>query len=83
MLEISAGVEQQLRVDVPKGDALAVTLMGAQGLKVTKASGDEWQKEAEVLSKTMRGQMVPPDIFDLALKERDAYRRSKTAGPGR
>lgn len=84
MLEISAGVEQQLRVDVPKGDALAVTLMGAQGLKVTKASGDEWQQEAEVLSKTMRGQMVPPDIFDLAVKERDAFRqRSKSASPAR
>ena len=84
MLEVSAGVEQQLRVDVPKGDSLAVTLMGAQGLKVTKASGDEWQQEAEVLSKTMRGQMVPPDIFDLALKERDAFRqRSKSASPAR
>jgi len=84
MLEIAAGVEQQLRVDIPKGDALAVTLMGAQGLKVTKASGDEWQQEAEVLSKTMRGQMVPPDIFDLAVKERDAFRqRSKSASPAR
>ena len=58
--------------------------MGAQGLKVTKASGDEWQQEAEVLSKTMRGQMVPPDIFDLAVKERDAFRqRSKSASPAR
>ena len=84
MLEVSAAVEQQLRVDVPKGDSLAVTLMGAQGLKVTKASGDEWQQEAEVLSKTMRGQMVPPDIFDLAVKERDAFRqRSKSASPAR
>jgi TRAP-type C4-dicarboxylate transport system substrate-binding protein len=78
MLEISSGVEQQLRVDVPKGDALAVTMMGAQGLKVTKASGAEWKQEAEVLSRTMRGQMVPPEIFDLALKEREAYRKSKT-----
>jgi hypothetical protein len=70
-------------VDVPKGDALAVTVMGAQGLKVTRATGAEWQREAEVLSKTMRGQMVPPDIFDLALKERDAYRQRKVAGAGR
>ena len=83
LLEVSAGVEQQLRVDVPKGDALAVTLMGAQGLKVTKATGAEWKQEAEVLSKTMRGQMVPPDIFDLAVKARDAYRQQKTAGAAR
>lgn len=79
MLRISAGVEQMLRVEVPKGDALAVAMMGAQGLKVTKATGDEWRQEAQVLLKSMRGQMVPPDIFDLAVKERDAYRKSKPA----
>jgi TRAP-type C4-dicarboxylate transport system substrate-binding protein len=79
MLKVSAGVEQQLRVEVPKGDALAVAMMGAQGLKVTKATGDEWRKEAEVLLRTMRGQMVPPDIFDLAVRERDAYRKSRPA----
>jgi TRAP-type C4-dicarboxylate transport system substrate-binding protein len=79
MLEVSAGVESQLRTDVPKGDALAVAMMGAQGLKVTKATGAEWRQEAEVLSKSMRGQMVPPDIFDLAVRERDAYRKSKPA----
>lgn len=83
MLEISAGVEKQLRTDVPKGDALAVAMMGAQGLKVTKATGPEWKQEAEVLSKTMRGQMVPADIFDLAVKERDAFRQSKPAAPAR
>jgi TRAP-type C4-dicarboxylate transport system substrate-binding protein len=79
MLKVSAGVEQMLRVEVPKGDALAVAMMGAQGLKVTKATGAEWRQEAEVLLKSMRGQMVPPDIFDLAVKERDAYRKSKPA----
>jgi TRAP-type C4-dicarboxylate transport system substrate-binding protein len=79
MLKISAGVEQMLRVEVPKGDALAVAMMGAQGLKVTKATGAEWRQEAGVLLKSMRGQMVPPDIFDLAVKERDAYRKSKPA----
>jgi TRAP-type transport system periplasmic protein len=83
MLKVSSGVESQLRTEVPKGDALAVALMGAQGLKVTKATGGEWREEAEVLSKTMRGQMVPPDIFDLAVKERDAYRKSKPAAATR
>jgi hypothetical protein len=27
----------------------------------------------------MRGQMVPADIFDLAVKERDAFRQQKAA----
>ena len=40
----------------------------------------EWRDEAEILSKTMRGQMVPQDIFDLAVKERDAFRQRKAAG---
>jgi hypothetical protein len=79
MMEISSGVEKQLQVDVPKQDALAVAMMSAQGLKVTKAAGAEWRDEAEILSKTMRGQMVPPDIFDMAVKERDAFRQRKAA----
>jgi TRAP-type C4-dicarboxylate transport system substrate-binding protein len=77
--EIALGVEKQLQVDVPKGDSLAVMLMSNQGLKVTKATGPEWQQLADSLGKTMRGQMVPPDIFDLALKERDAFRQRKAS----
>jgi TRAP-type transport system periplasmic protein len=79
--EIAMGVEKQLQVDVPKGDALAVMLMSNQGLKVTKATGPEWQQLADSLAKTMRGQMVPPDVFDLALKERDAFRQRKASAP--
>jgi TRAP-type C4-dicarboxylate transport system substrate-binding protein len=81
LLEIASGVEKQLQGDVPKQDAMAVTLMGTQGLKVTKATGSEWQQIAESLAKTMRGEMVPPDIFDLAVKERDAFRQRKTTAP--
>ena len=79
MLEIAAGVEKQLQTEVPKQDALAVAMMSAQGLKVTKAAGADWRNEAEILSKTMRGEMVPPDIFDMAVKERDAFRQRKAA----
>ncbi len=75
--EIAAGVEKQLQVDVPKQDTLAVTLMSSQGLKVTKATGPEWQQLADALAKNMRGQMVPQDVFDLAVKERDAFRQRK------
>jgi TRAP-type C4-dicarboxylate transport system substrate-binding protein len=76
-MDIAAGVEKQLQVDVPKQDALAVTLMGSQGLKVSKATGPEWQQLADALAKNMRGEMVPHDIFDLAVKERDAFRQRK------
>jgi TRAP-type C4-dicarboxylate transport system substrate-binding protein len=79
MTEISLKVEKQLQSDVPKQDGLATLLMQNQGLKVTKSSGPEWQQLADNLGQTMRGKMVPPDVFDLALKERDAFRQRKAA----
>jgi TRAP-type C4-dicarboxylate transport system substrate-binding protein len=79
LAEIAAGVEKHLQAEVPKQDGLAVMLMGNQGLKVTKATGPQWRQEADNLAKTMRGQMVPADIFDLAVKERDAFRQQKAA----
>jgi hypothetical protein len=53
--------------------------MSNQGLKVTKASGAEWTAQGEILAKAMRGEMVPPDVFDIAVKERDAFRQRKAA----
>jgi TRAP-type C4-dicarboxylate transport system substrate-binding protein len=81
MSEISLKVEKQLQADVPKGDGLATIVMQNQGLKVTKGTGPEWQQMADALGATMRGKMVPPDIYDLALKERDAFRARKAAAP--
>jgi TRAP-type C4-dicarboxylate transport system substrate-binding protein len=81
LIEISGRVERQLRTDVPKQDAFAVALMSQQGLKVTKASGPEWQQEAEALAKTMRGQMVPSEVFDAALAAREAFRRQQPLSP--
>ena len=74
------GVQQRLQDDVPKQDAAAVAEMTKRGLIVTQASGPEWRQEADALARTMRGEMVPPDMFDRALKARDAYRKQKQAG---
>jgi TRAP-type C4-dicarboxylate transport system substrate-binding protein len=79
LAEIGSAVDAKLRADVPKQDSLAVMLMSNQGLKVTKASGPEWTAQGEILAKAMRGQMVPPDVFDMAIKERDAFRQRKGA----
>ncbi|MGE3955419.1 MAG: TRAP transporter substrate-binding protein DctP [Vicinamibacterales bacterium] len=79
MSEISLKVEKQLQADVPKGDGLATLMMQNQGLKVTKGTGPEWQQLAASLGQTMRGKMVPQDIYDLAVKERDAFRQRKAA----
>lgn len=79
LTEISLKVEKQLQADVPKGDGLATLVMQNQGLKVTKGTGPEWQQLADNLGQTMRGKMVPPDVYDMALKERDAFRQRKAA----
>jgi TRAP-type C4-dicarboxylate transport system substrate-binding protein len=75
----AAGVEQRLRVEVPKLDANAVEQMTKRGLTVTKATGPEWRTQLDGLASTMRGEMVPPDIFDLAVKARDEFRKQKAA----
>ena len=77
LLEAASGVENRLREAVPKLDENAVAIMSKNGLTVTKATGPEWKTQLDSLTKTMRGQMVPNDIFDLAVKARDEYRKQK------
>jgi TRAP-type C4-dicarboxylate transport system substrate-binding protein len=77
--ESALAVEKRLEKDVPNAEKFAVALMAQQKLTVTKAEGPEWKTEAEKLAATMRGKMVPPEIFDLALKERDAFRQRKAS----
>ena len=81
LLEAASAVEKRLQADVPKQDQAAVAEMIKRGLTVTKASGPEWKAQIDSLAKTMRGEMVPPDIFDLATKERDAFRKQRGAAP--
>ena len=75
MLVAADGVEKRLQVEVPKLDANAIATMTKNGLTVTKAAGTEWRAQLDDLAKTMRGEMVPQDIFDLAAKARDEFRK--------
>jgi TRAP-type C4-dicarboxylate transport system substrate-binding protein len=77
LLASAAGVEKRLQIDVPKQDQAAVAELMKRGVTVTKANGAEWRTQADALAKTMRGEMVPPDIFDLATKARDEYRKGR------
>ena len=82
LLAAAAGVEARLRIEVPKLDASSVEAMQKRGLTVTKATGPEWRAQLDGLAKSMRGDSVPPDIFDLAMKARDEFRKQqKTAQP--
>jgi hypothetical protein len=54
--------------------------MSSRGLQVTTLDPKalaEFRGAADQLVKTMRGSMVPTDIYDLAIQERDAFRKSK------
>ena len=79
LLAASAGLQKRLQEDVPKQETASIAEMTRRGLVVTKASGPEWRAEVDKLAATMRGQMVPKDIYDLALKARDAYRKQHPA----
>ena len=81
LLESAAGVQKRLQAEVPKQDENAVAEMTKRGLTITKAEGPEWRTQLDNLAKTMRGEMVPPDIFDMATKARDEFRKQKAAQP--
>jgi hypothetical protein len=69
-----------VRTDVPKNDADAVKLMSTRGLQVitpdAKAAA-EFRAAGSQLASTMRGSMVPADVYDAAVQARDAFRASK------
>ena len=65
---------------MPKSDADSVKQMSARGLQVitpdAKAAA-EFRAAGSQLAATMRGTMVPADIYDAAVQARDAFRASK------
>ncbi len=72
--------ERRIMADAPKQDADSVATMKTRGLVVTtldaKATA-EFRAAAEKLTTTMRGNMVPADVYDLAVSERAAFRKTK------
>jgi len=72
--------EKRIMADAPKQDADSVTTMKTRGLEVTtldaKATAD-FRTAAEKLVPTLKGSIVPADIYDMAVQERDAFRKTK------
>lgn len=78
----TAALAMQKRVmsEVPSTDAEAVAAMQKRGLKVIPldaAARAQFEKAAEQLMPSMRGSIVPADIYDMAIKERDAFRQAR------
>jgi TRAP-type transport system periplasmic protein len=72
--------EARLLGDAAKLDETSIATMKTRGLTVTtpdpKAMAT-FRAEADRLVATIRGTLVPADIYDAALRERDAYRKMK------
>ena len=72
--------EKRFLGEAPKLDADSVATMKTRGLTVTtldpKAAA-EFRSEVEKYVKSMRGNIVPAEAYDVALKEREAYRKSR------
>jgi TRAP-type C4-dicarboxylate transport system substrate-binding protein len=71
-------LEHKLEVEVPRQDTSAVAEMMKRGLKVNAVSGTnatQFRQAAEEFANGMKGIRVPPDILELARRERDAYRQ--------
>jgi TRAP-type transport system periplasmic protein len=72
--------EKRFLGEAPKLDADSVATMKTRGLTVTTLdpkSATEFRAEVEKYVKSMRGNIVPAEAYDAALKERDAYRKSR------
>lgn len=77
MLEAAARAETQLFADVPRQDDEALDQMKARSLKVTESASGSWREVAEKFARTQRGTFVPADIYDQAVRERNAFRASR------
>ena len=77
MLAGGKRVEEALWIDVPRQDAQAIEEMKTRGLSVTtldQAAAAQFKGLADELTSSMRGEMVPTDVYDLALRERNSFR---------
>jgi TRAP-type C4-dicarboxylate transport system substrate-binding protein len=73
-------LEKRIMGEAPKLDEDSVVTMKARGLTVTTLDATQtaaFRVEAEKLVTTMRGNMMPADIYDAAVRERDAFRKRR------
>ena len=72
--------EKRFLGEAPKLDVDSINTMKTRGLTVNTPDAKQlaaFRAEADRLVTTMRGTLVPADVYDAALRERDAYRKTK------
>jgi TRAP-type transport system periplasmic protein len=79
VMAAATNAENRLLGEASKLDADSIATMKARGLTVNTPDAKTlatFRAESERLVTTMRGSLVPADVYDAALRERDAFRKS-------
>lgn len=76
LVESARAVENRLEQKIPAQDRDAVREMQQRALKVL-APATDFEAASRPLVESMRGALVPDEIYDLAIKARDGYRRAR------
>jgi TRAP-type transport system periplasmic protein len=80
VLAVAKKIQDQLEKDVPAQDDQAKAEMVKRGLKVLTpdpAAAKGFRDMADKFATSMRGTIVPADLYDQATRERDAFRKSR------
>jgi TRAP-type C4-dicarboxylate transport system substrate-binding protein len=73
-------MQKRVMAEVPATDRDSVAAMQKRGLKVVTldaAGRAAFEAAAAKMTPSMRGAIVPADVFDMAVRERDAFRKTK------
>lgn len=80
VLAVAKKIQDQLERDVPLQDDQARAEMLKRGLKLTTpdaAAAKGFRDMADRFGTSMRGTIVPADVFDQGTRERDAFRKAR------
>ena len=80
MIASAKAVEKRLLSEAVKLDESSIAAMKTRGLTVNTPDPKAlagFRAEADRLVATIKGTLVPADVYDLAQRERDAYRKTK------
>jgi TRAP-type C4-dicarboxylate transport system substrate-binding protein len=80
VLAVAKKTQDQLEKEVPAQDDQAKAEMLKRGLKVMTpdpAAAKGFRDMADKFATSMRGTIVPADAYDLAMRERDAFRKTR------
>ena len=81
VLEAAMQMEKEIQAQAPALDARSIDEMKKTGvlkpISLDAADTATFRATVDKMTNSQRGLLVPPDVFALALKERDAYRKAK------